>query len=242
MPSPIFKKSVARKLADIASFIRSRDEDFFFYLKKSLDTEIWSFLERIFNAGSVYLFSGIIRDYFLRKEGIRDIDIFIEGDPDIEIWLKGYSYSKNNLNGYKVRISDISIDIWHLKHTWALENDQTTLEFDLAKYVPYTAFFNFSSIIYSFHERKFFFTSHFLRFLRDKKIDFVYQANPNYALCIVNTFYYNEKFSLKISSRLKNHILKLYPQYIHQFESVQWKHFGKLIFTEKELLEKIKRE
>ncbi|MDR2979871.1 MAG: hypothetical protein LBV02_05485 [Bacteroidales bacterium] len=186
---------------------------------------------------AVYLFSGIIRDFFLRrKEKSRDLDIIFDGDEKTtENLLKNHDYRKNSFDGYKVRVGEGDVDLWHIQNTWALNHGQTVLDFDLHTYIPHTAFFNFSSIIYDYKAKKFHFSIHFQRFLRDLHIDIVYQPNPNQALCVVNAFYYSEKYNLRFSPRLKRFVQQMYPRYMGQYEVVQWKHFGKVLYEEKEI-------
>ena len=80
---------------------------------------------------------------------------------------------------------------------------------------------------------------HFLRFLRDKKMDVVYKPNANYPLCVINTLYYSEKYNLKINENLKDYILFLHSKNNFDYENAQMKHFGKIIYTYEEIVKKI---
>ncbi|MDL2297474.1 hypothetical protein LJC68_09010 [Bacteroidales bacterium OttesenSCG-928-B11] len=232
---------MARKLTDIAQKIHHSTDRFSQHLRDHQSEDIMDFLDRLSQSHAVYLFSGIIRDFFLRyREKTRDLDIMVEGDEKmLENLLKSYDYQKNSFDGYKVRVGEGMIDIWHIQKTWALTHGQTVMDFGLHTYIPHTAFFNFSSIIYDYNDKKFHFTIHFLRFLRDRHIDIVYQPNPNIPLCIVNTFYYNSKYKLRIAPRLGRFIRQNYPKYIGKYEAVQEKHFGEVIFGEEEILKLI---
>ena len=187
---------------------------------------------------SVYLFSGIIRNFFLKRTEVRDIDIVISTNINIESYFHGYEIRKNSFGGYKITVDGVNIDLWTLDTAWPFQY-QKTLPFNLEKSIPLTAFFNFSAITYSFNSHKFHATSHFLRFLQDKMIDVVYEPNANYTLCIINTIYYSEKLGLKIKPRLKRLINTLTKKKNNDFLAVQIKHFGKVLYSTEEILQKV---
>lgn len=234
---------MARKLTDIATYIHQSEERFSLYLHEYLPKECMAFIDQLAQDHAVYFFSGIIRDFFLRrKEKNRDIDIMIDGEENsVERILQNYTFRQNSFGGYKVRVGAGDVDLWHIKNTWALTHGQTVIDFELHTYIPQTAFFNFSSIIYDYKAKKFHFTVHFQRFLRDRHIDVVYLPNPNQALCVVNTIYYSKKYNLKISPRLWRFIRKIYPLHIGQYETVQQKHFGVVLYDEENLKNEICR-
>lgn len=221
---------MAKKLDDIKREIELSAIPFRNYLKKELNKDLLCFLSNISVHYDVYIFSGIIRDYFLKRKNIRDIDIVVDGDFNLEKFIKDYTYKKNSFGGFKVNIGNIAVDLWNIKDTWAL-NFEKRLEFDLNHIVPRTAFFNFSSILYSYNEKKFIYTSHFIKFLRDKKIDVVYKPNPNNALCVVNSLYYNDTLHLKLGETLKNHIKIIYKNNFNKYKETQIRHFGKLLYS-----------
>lgn len=230
---------MAKRLIDIKKYIESEEINFEKYLKNSLDNDAYDFITELSKKVEVYIFSGIIRNYFLKIHELRDIDIFIEGNIDIEQELKGFIFKKNSFGGYKVAINDINLDLWFLQDTWVIKSHQPIFEFDVAKYIPTTAFFNFSAIIFSVNKTKFYSTIHFNRFIRDKKIDLVYKPNANYALCVVNTFYYSDKLKLKIANKLKKHLCLLHKGNSEKYEEIQIKHFGEVIYTKEEIDKRI---
>lgn len=232
---------MAKKLSDIVQQIHKKELLFQSFLDEKLGNEISLFLTELLNIGNLYLFSGIIRDYFLDIPGIRDVDIMIDTQESINHVLEKYQYRRNSFGGYKITINSISIDLWHLKDTWALNNAQTVFDLDIEKYVPNTSFFNFSSIIYSFKEKKFIYSKAFLRFLRDRKIDYVFKPNASYALCVVNSFYYNDKLHLEFTERLKKYLLKLNRAFSCEYEAVQVKHFGKVLYKKDYIEHRIKQ-
>ena len=230
---------MAKRLSDIEQEIRDREKNFIPYLQELLDKEVYAFILELNKLDNLYLFSGIIRNFFLGVREVRDVDIMIDTTKDITSIVSKHKHRKNSYGGFKIFINKTVIDLWYLQDTWALHNSQKVIEFELEKYIPNTAFFNFSSIIFSFREDAFIYTKYFLRFLRDKKIDYVFEPNANYALCVVNSFYYHDKLKLPLSEKLKDYLFKLNKKYSSDYENVQLKHFGEILYSKKEIQKEI---
>jgi hypothetical protein len=230
---------MAKRLSEISKMVDSASASFLEYLKSEVGEEIYRFLFEMQNQTSVFIFSGIIRNYFLKIRGFRDIDVVLKDRIDIGEMFRYFQVNKNSFGGYKIKINEMFIDLWFVKESWAFKY-QKTLDFDLDKYFPTTSFFNFSAISYSLGERRFNYTTHFLRFLRDKKIDLVYKPNFNYSLCVVNSIYYAEKYNLKISDRLLRHIEYLDRVICGDYEKTQLTHFGRIIYENEEIGKKLR--
>ncbi len=230
---------MAKRLIEIKKRVDNSGADFEDYLTNSFSPQVLSFLDNLSKKTDLYIFSGVIRNYFLHILENRDIDLFMDGYFDIDLFLEKYEHKKNNFGGYKIHLSDNKIDIWFLKDTWAIKEYELVFDFDLPKYIPNTSFFNFSSIIYSCREKKFYYTKHFLRFLRDKEIDLLYLPNANYSLCVINTIYYSEKYKLKVSDKLKSYIKKSVKNGLVDVEKIQISHFGRTIYSVSEIKHKI---
>lgn len=231
---------MAKKLSDIEHEIRSQEGAFLSYLEHLLDEKVFNFINELSRLGNLYLFSGIIRNYFLKVNEVRDVDLMIDSTVDIHPLVKKYHYRKNSYGGYKIDINGIVVDLWYMRDTWALNNSQQVIGFELEQYIPKTAFFNFSSIIFSFKDQEFIYSKEFLRFLRDKQIDYVFKPNANYALCVVNSFYYHDKLKLSFSDKLKEYLYYLDQKYYPEYEKVQLKHFGKVIYPVERIRSEIK--
>ncbi len=188
-------------------------------------------LNRLASKTNVYIFSGVIRNFFVGVNENRDLDLVLENEIDLQELLSDFKVSINSFGGYKIEYNNLNIDLWFLNNTWSIKNHQLTINFQLDKYIPQTAFFNFSAVMFSYNRKEFIYTIHFLRFLRDRKLEMVYGPNPNNALCIVNTFYYSDKFKMKIGAKLKDHIKRISTTNLEQTIEVQKKHFGKVIYT-----------
>jgi len=232
---------VAKKLSDIEQIVNESNDSFVVYFKSNFDKSVIDLLNILSDKTDVYIFSGIIRNFFLRINDNRDLDLVLENEIDLHELLSDYKVSINSFGGYKIEFNNLNIDLWFLNNTWSVKNHQLTLNFQLNKYIPQTAFFNFSAVMFSYNRMEFIYTKHFLRFLRDKKLEMVYAPNPNNALCIVNTFYYSDKFKMKIGDKLKGHIKRIAITNLEQTIEVQRKHFGKILYTIDELKTQIEK-
>ena len=231
---------MARKLSDIKARIESSRFEFYDYLMQTEDEVVMNSILELSKSTRVFIFSGVIRNFFLGEKNNRDIDIILEKEIDIFSIFKHSEINRNSFGGYKIFLKKTVIDLWYLENTWAFKNGHIpVLSFHLDKMIPDTAFFNFSSIVYSLNDKTFYPTDDFARFLLEEQIDMVLEKNPNYKLCVVNTFYYSDKYKLEIKDRLKHYVVKLYQSHNKDYEAVQMKHFGKIIFTNKQIEHRI---
>lgn len=218
-----------------------KSNDFYAYFFDNIPKDISSFIRTLIAKTNVFLFSGVIRDYFVRPEikKFRDIDLIIEDDLRIELIFKDLVYHKNSFGGYKITFGEINIDLWVIKNTWALNNGQLKFNFDYIDSLPKTTFFNFSSILYCFKDKKFIIGKDFLRFIRDRKIEIVSAANPYPELCIVNSFYYEDKLQLPLGEKIKDYIHTNYHIYQDLIEPIQIKHFRQILYSREDIEKKI---
>jgi hypothetical protein len=231
---------VAKKLSDISKEIDSKAQLFRWRLERMVDVKVMSFLDELSSKCDVYIFSGVIRNYFLNVISSRDIDIVFEGSIDVETLLNGFDWVKNSFGGYKIKINDVSVDMWQLQDTWALSY-QKTIDYDLAKFIPNTAFFNFASIVYSYNGNRFYHTPDFAKFLRDREIDITYYPNANIPLCVVNSFYYADKLGLPLGEKLMKYIRHKFKVESEEYSAVQLKHFGRILFTNQDMAARIEK-
>jgi three-Cys-motif partner protein len=220
---------VAKKLSEISKEIDSKAPLFRSRLERMMDADVISFLNDLSEVCNLYIFSGVIRDYFLNATSNRDIDIVFDGDVDLEKFLANYTWRKNSFGGYKIAINEVNVDMWKVSDTWAL-GYQKAMDYDLPKFIPNTAFFNFSSIVFHYNKTKFYHTPQFAKFIRDKEIDITYYPNANIPLCVVNSFYYSDKLRLPLGDTLVNYIKQRFRPDEELYEKVQLKHFGKILY------------
>lgn len=186
----------------------------------------------------VYIFSGVIRDYFLQLDSVsRDVDIVISGKT-LDHIMENATKVVNQFGGAKIKKDGLTIDMWCLTNTWGIKRKKVNSTPDeLIK----TSFFNFSAILYDYRNHQFVVGDDFLTFLNSRVLDYVYEDNPYPALCVVNTLYYSNKLNCGISDRLKKWIKRyatemMFPDY----EDIQRKHFGEVLYDEQAIKEFIK--
>lgn len=194
-----------------------------FLLKLDIpDLEQWS------KKCTVYIFSGIIRDFFLgNTQKIRDIDIVLDCD-NIQDVIHNESIHYNSFGGLKLKKKNISIDVWLLKDTWGIKRKKIAVS---PESLLETAFYNFSTIVYNYNTNTFIFKDDFLSFVNNNILDCVYEENPLPELCIVNTIYYQDKFKLELSDNLRSWILS-HSKITADYMKIQRSHFGKIIYKE----------
>lgn len=228
-----------KRLIDIRRKVEAASGDFFDHLNRIFDDQIKIPLNEIQYYTKVYLFSGLIRNYFLGIEDYRDIDIVLEKELDIDCFFGDREIKRNSFGGYKISFESAAVDLWFMKNTWAFQNSRNTLNFQIEENIPNTAFFNFSAIVYCINWKKFHYTEHFLRFLKYRELDYVEAANANYGLCVVNTFYYSDKYKLKITKRLFELVRKFHIKNNFDYDNIQLKHFGEVIYSVEEIKQRL---
>jgi len=217
--------------------IKNSSKDFKNYLYSKLDDEAKELLQFLSSRTDVYIFSGIIRDYFLNNNSLRDLDVVLGEDIDFEL-ICNYIFpkiivKKNSFGGYKIVVNGFRIDVWTINRTWGILIGKT----NASKHgLINSAFFNFSAILYDFKNEEFYCNEIFPYFLNSKVIDIVYEKNPNIPLCIVNSLYYKNKLSMTLSTRLKRWIKTNFSSE-YDFNKIQLNHFGEIIYSDKELFD-----
>lgn len=218
---------------NIKLFIDQQADSFYSYLENmQLDHESWELLKDISRQTDVYIFSGVIRNFFLGYIEVRDLDIVIRKTNSLQIpidYIKKVSIIRNSFDGYKLKLGKLSVDIWYIQDTWGIKYEKKVpTEEALIK----SAFFNFSAVAYDFNKKKFRFTDDFCKFLESQILDIVYEKNPNIPLCIINTIYYADKFKLSIGKKLCLWIVDHFSDY-YDYEQTQLKHFGHIMYSQR---------
>lgn len=204
------------------------------YLERFLSAPVFNFLEEISERTEIIIFSGVIRNYFLKYKGpIRDLDIVLFAiDKETLETISLYNPKQNSFGGFKLNIDSLDIDLWELKNTWAIKNDKVNPELFEELNLPNTAFFNFSSVIYNYNHQKFIYNNDFEKFLKTKELDLVLEENPLPQLCLINTIYYKEKFHLNIAPNLKKYFVINFDKFVEkEFSEIQLKHFGDIKYS-----------
>jgi len=232
---------VDKELTDIQ--IEEKSKYFLEYLENVSQKEIIEFIKNLSAFSHIFIFSGVIRNFFLDfNENARDIDLVYQGeDAPLNEFLKNYEYRTNSFNGYKIILGNFTIDLWKIDSTWAIQNAKLKIELFNQYVLPNSTFFNFSSIVYDYFNREFIYSDKFIEFINSNTLDLVLEENPLPQLCIVNTLYYKEKFGLKISENLKKFCLKNFSKFnAEDYDNIQLKHFGEIKYSYSDIEKYIK--
>ncbi len=225
----------------IRSDIIEQEQSFYYFIKTFiLDNDSWQALKLLSNHNHVFVLSGVIRDFLTGVyEGARDFDIvLLQGnikDSNIIKFLRQSKLRKNSFGGVKIKHSNVVVDIWRMSDTWGLKKQNLTLS---PKSLIDTVFFNFSAIVYDFNNKKFIFDERFCSFLQSKTMDVVYPENPNIPLCLVNIYHYHNEYGYYVSERMTRWIKTHYKEE-YDFEFVQKRHFGSILYPNKTIKEYI---
>lgn len=210
-----------------AALIAASSADFNKFILGSMERHnALAFYDHLRQKTKVYIFSGVIRNYFCGFRDVRDLD-FVVKETDIskiKIILESFTDNirVNSYGGLKAKINDLSIDIWPLSRTWGIQrkglrpNCQSLL---------HTSFFNFSSIVYDCEHNRFIYSEEFCKFLQEEVMEIVFKENPNIPLCIVNALYYNYYYGFRVGVELSKWIAQNYDKNI-DYDLVQIKHWG----------------
>jgi len=225
--------------------INSKKKKFYKYLRnRILGTEYSSYLDDIAQKTEVYVFSGVIRDFFIHKQGKRDLDIVVIDYPedflrDFESDTRFISETVNKFGGIKLIMEDLTIDIWRLRDTWGIKKKK--LDETNANSLSETVFFNFSSIVFDYNNIEFLNYERFARFLKDKTMDVVFSRNVDDVCCIVSTLHYKKDYDFGISDKLARWLRDKYNPKM-DFEGVQLRRFGEVEFTPEKIKKLILKE
>ena len=204
-----------------------------------LTPKVKSAIEELSEHSTVYIFSGIIRDFLTGViDGVRDCDIVIHRGNDYKIplsFLKGKKYKRNQFGGLKIFDDNLSLDVWYLENTWGIvkEGDIPNVHSLLNR-----TFFNFSSIVFDYSDAQFLYNEQFIEFLETKRIEVVYPCNPNIELCIVNSLYFADKCGLAIGDSLKQWLSSHFDDNV-DFETAQICHFQRVLYDNVKIKERV---
>lgn len=218
---------------DICKNIIAQEKSFKAYLMQFvLDKDCKNALEFLSNYTDIYIFSGLIRNFLIGEAlNCRDIDIVLGSIKDRSQipfdFLKNSNYRKNSFGGFKIIHGSKEIDAWLLENTWGIINQK--IEPTPTSLIN-SVFFNFSAITYDYKNERFIFGKSFVKFLKNREIDVVYEENPNIPMCIINSLYYSMKYDLLIADNLKRWIIKNYNPMI-DYEQAQLKHFNQVVLS-----------
>lgn len=196
------------------------------------------YIERFVDNDSLYVLSGVSRDYVLERydEEVRDVDFVIDTKSFRSRKLvEEYNGKKNSFGGAKLQVNGVAVDVWPLRKTWGIIDGKMSPDVDsLLKSV----FFNCTAIVYDVAKRSFLADDGFFDFAEKGILDIVYDKNPNEPLCVVNAFSYQDKYKTSLSPRLNDWLIAADGR-IEDYEATERKHFQRVLFSNQEIKRRI---
>ncbi|MEQ4924708.1 hypothetical protein [Proteus hauseri] len=193
---------------------------FHFFYEESLNNKALSLIMNkvnLFDFSNIYAFGGVVRDIELKNKP-SDIDLVFNGyrdDFDLLIEsLNGERIIKNKFGGFRIETSQLDIDLWFFKDTWALLNnkiDDTNNRIDdLLK----TTFFNWDAVLFDFKNKDIICDKYYYQCLNNRHLDINLVDNPNtlgsFSRIIKNIFHNN---AIYLSEEIVNYLEKSFSDY-----------------------------
>lgn len=212
--------------------IRFNNKRFKKYLVKDVLEENLPIINELAEYTNVYIFSGIIRDFFLDSKGNRDLDIVVDEIPasflDSISKKHGFvRYKRNKFNGLKITLEDLNIDLWEMKDTWALHKKRLPINIQSLLKTP---FFNFSSIIYDYKKEEFTVGEPFKDFIDNRILNVVYSHNLEPESCLISTMHYAKQYRIGVSHKLSRWLRDNF-NVKYDYTKYQVKRYGKREFS-----------
>ena len=215
------------------------------YSKLKSDIDTYNFIMNLMNYYDLYLFGGGVRDLLNNSlDSVRDLDFVIKSRNDEEIDLESYipnhiNFKKNRFKGYKIFFDNLIIDIWDIKNTWAFKSN---LLDDSVENLLDSVYLNIDSLLYYLNENKYI-NNCDKTYKKIKQLDIVLKETPCEKLNLLRALVYKNKYSLKMSNKLKKQFYKYIninnENLINEFMRLQKEHYNNYIYTKQELMNEL---
>lgn len=141
--------------------------------------EAMQMLSFLLEKGDVLAFGGVVRDIALYgvKSFSSDLDLIFVGNRDHfhnELQQKG---KKNKFGGYRLKVGDWDIDVWHIEDTWAFKHRKANYKNELS--LLDTTIMSWDSVLYSLSKNRVYCHDGYFEDLAKGYLDLVLFDNPN---------------------------------------------------------------
>lgn len=215
------------------------------YSKLKTDKDSYNFIMKLMNCYDLYLFGGGVRDLLNNSlEQVRDLDFVIKSKNNEEINLESYipdniTFKKNRFNGYKIYFDNLIIDIWDIKNTWAFKSN--LLDNSVENLLD-SVYLNIDALLYYLNENKYI-NNCDETYKKIKQLDIILEETPYEKLNLLRAIIYKNKYSLKMSNKLKEKFYKyVYPNkegLINEFMKLQKEHYNYYVYDKQELIKEL---
>lgn len=171
--------------------------------------------ELLIKGAKFYIVGGFLRDLILEKPS-RDIDIIIDLQH-IEIinLINEYklTHTVNRMNGIKLSLNNIQIDLWSINHNWAFENKLVSRnDNDILESIASGCFYNYDALVINGQSLNIN-VHYFNNMIETNTLDILrknsnYKSkNPTIEANILRAFYLRYKYQLKLSTTCNAYIV-----------------------------------
>ncbi len=181
----------------------------------NINREFSDFFDKLINCGAVYIVCGYIRDIVFNKRS-RDLDVIINiSYKEMEDIMKSsnVNYITNRLNGIKIALNDMDIDLWSIENNWAFETNTVVKNEDyVLDSLANGCFYNYDTLVLNMLTKKLN-VRHFNKFIITNKLDII-QKNNRYKVLspriegnILRAFYIKRLLKSDYTTNCNNYLL-----------------------------------
>lgn len=205
----------------------------------------WRLFQELSEVGDIYVMGGILREYNDKHkiERLRDADFAIN-IRNKERWLKVLQEipnKKNRFDGYKFVCSEIIIDVWDVKKTWAFSTGVIKVEGNnYFKYLPKSVFLNLDALTYDL-SHDIWNDSIYHDAIKKRELGIVLKENPYEGLNILRAMILRKRYDMKYSIELSNTIIEYLEKggTIQDLFEMQRERYGYSVLSENDILQEI---
>lgn len=206
--------------------------------------DLVNFVQNLSENGEVIFFGGYVRDLLVNyNENNRDIDIVFSSKSsckmlDFIIYDYFDEVERNLFGGYKIRLSDVTIDIWNLEDTWAFKENKLRPS---VNNLEHSTFLKMDSITYNFNH-KIINSKYFHETITKKRLDVQLEENPDLELNLIKNLVQKKKYEkiFNITFEFSDQLKKMYIDFntedsVERIYNRQLSRYKEEIYTIKEL-------
>lgn len=186
-----------------------------FQFTLSENVKLQDLLYELFIFGTAYIVGGFLRDISTNSQS-RDLDIIIDLPYNQLIKIVHSSkvgYETNRMNGLKIRLKNLDVDIWSIDDNWAFKNNLVVRNDDnILLSIAKGCFYNYDSLVINVHTNNLI-TFGYNNFVKTRTLDInqknkYYQfLNPTIEANILRAFYLKKLYQISYSENCTNYLV-----------------------------------
>ncbi|MBN8586527.1 MAG: hypothetical protein J0M37_15665 [Ignavibacteria bacterium] len=180
-------------------------------LLKIKNPSLDKFLKLLPTDTDIYIIGGFLRSINDSKYKPKDIDLIIDlNSKTLSKYIDSAFkvYEKNRMNGFKVKLSNITLDVWSLENNYAYKYSFTVYKRN-PECISMSTFYNYDSISLKLNNKELF-SKYYEDCIKRNTLDIVsrnrdyYFNNPKKEFLLLRAIYLRKKYNFNLSKRLTN--------------------------------------